>query len=49
MGSDARTGPLTRIAEPVIGPAKGRTRWRSDLSPHAGRGTTMLHKDVSMP
>ncbi len=43
LGSESRRGPLTRIVEPVIGPAtSGRTRWQFDLSPYTGRGDWLL-------
>jgi alpha-1,2-mannosyltransferase len=43
LGSESRRGPLTRIAELVIGPAtSGRTRWQFDLSPYTGRGDWLL-------
>ena len=43
LGSKSRTGPLTRIVEPVIGPAtSGRPRWQFGLSTYARRGDWLL-------
>ncbi len=43
LGSESRTGPLTRIVEPVIGPAtSGRPRWQFGLSTYARRGDWLL-------
>ena len=47
--SDSRQRPLTRRAEPVIGPAtSGRTRWRADLSPRGGEAE-MQHRSRGAP